>query len=128
QRRQRLQALRSVPGTLIFYESPRRLAASLGAMVETLGDRPAAIGRELTKAFEEFRRGGLAELAAHYAATDPPKGEAVVCVGPPPPEEKRPEDTDSLLLSLAAVMPAAKAAAEAARLTGAPKGALYRRL
>ena len=52
----------------------------------------------------------------------------MVCVGPPAEDEARPEDTDSLLLSLAAVMPAAKAAAEAARLTGASKGALYRRL
>ena len=128
QRRQRLQGLRTVPGTLIFFESPRRLADSLSAMAEALGDRPAAVGRELTKAFEEFRRGGLVELAAYYAEADAPKGEAVVCVGPPAEDEARPEDTDSLLLSLAAVMPAAKAAAEAARLTGASKGALYRRL
>src|SRR5690606_8889575 len=61
QRRNRLSTLKSVPATLIFFESPRRLAASLAAMGETLGDRDAVVARELTKTFEEFRRGRLSE-------------------------------------------------------------------
>ncbi len=129
QRATRLQELKAVPATLIFFESPRRLAETLGAMVEALGDgRRAAIGRELTKTFEEMRLGTLGELAAHYAAADTPKGEIVICVGPPEATAQEPEDIDRLLLSLAAEMPASKAAAEAARMTGGQKQALYRRL
>lgn len=67
--------------TIILYESPHRLVKTLNEMAEHLGaERPAAVCRELTKMFEESRRGTLAELAAHYEAT-PPKGEIVVVVG-----------------------------------------------
>ncbi len=129
QRRTRLEALRVVPATLIFFESPRRLADSLASMADVLGARPAAVGRELTKAFEQMRFGTLAELAAAYAAAETPKGEIVVCVGPPPAEAAvEAGDVDRLLLSLAAEMPASKAAAEAARMTGGRKPDLYRRL
>ncbi len=129
QRATRLKELRAVPATLIFFESPRRLADTLTAMVEVLGGtREAAIGRELTKTFEETRRGTLAELADHYRAADTPKGEIVVCVGPPEPTANEPADIDRLLLSLATEMPASKAAAEAARMTGGERQALYRRL
>lgn len=129
QRRTRLDELKAVPGTLVFFESPRRLAASLAAMAEVLGDRPAAVCRELTKTFEEARRGSLAALAAHYAEADTPKGEIVICVGPPlAVEQASAEDTDRLLLSLAAEMGASRAAGEAARMTGTKKADLYRRL
>jgi 16S rRNA (cytidine1402-2'-O)-methyltransferase len=129
QRRHRLEVLRNVPATLIFFESPRRLAASLAAMAEMLGARrPAAVTRELTKAFEERRAGTLEELAAHYADAVAPKGEVVVCVGPPLPETAEAMDIDRLLVSLAEEMPASKAAAEAARMTGEAKPVLYRRL
>jgi 16S rRNA (cytidine1402-2'-O)-methyltransferase len=130
QKRTRLEALKTVPATLIFFESPRRVADTLIAMADVLGAmRRAAIGRELTKTFEEMRIGTLTELAAHYAEADTPKGEIVVCVGPPEEAEaSRPEDVDRLLLSLASEMPASKAAAEAARMTGGQKPVLYRRL
>jgi len=129
QRRARLGELSGVPATLIFFESPRRLTDTLPAMVETLGaERPAAIARELTKAFEEMRRGSLRELADHYASAPTPRGEVVICVGPPAEQPAKEQDIDRLLLSLAAEMPASKAAAEAARMTGGQKPALYRRL
>lgn len=129
QRRTRLEELRTVPATLVFYESPRRLAASLADMEAVLGDRPAAIGRELTKAFEETRRGGLGGLAAAYAGEETPKGEVVVCVGPPlPMGAAEAQDIDALLLSLADEMGASRAAGEAARMTGGRKADLYRRL
>ncbi|RWC26494.1 MAG: 16S rRNA (cytidine(1402)-2'-O)-methyltransferase [Mesorhizobium sp.] len=129
QRLTRLAALKAVPATLIFFESPRRLAESLGAMVEALGgERNAAIGRELTKTFEEMRTGTLQALADHYGTADTPKGEIVVCVGPAEAKADEPEDIDRLLLSLAAEMPASKAAAEAAKMIGGQKQALYRRL
>ncbi len=129
QRRTRLEEVARIPGTLIFFESPRRLAASLKAMLDVLGDRPAAVARELTKTFEEARRGTLAELAAHYAEAETPKGEVVVCVGPPL-EEAAAEgvDVDRLLLDLARDMPASKAAGEAAKMTGQAKQDLFRRL
>lgn len=129
QRQTRLEELKAVPATLIFFESPRRLAETLGAMAEVLGGtRQAAIGRELTKTFEEMRPGTLAGLAAHYAAADTPKGEIVICVGPPVARTEGPADIDRLLLSLAAEMPTSKAAAEAAKMTGGQKQVLYRRL
>lgn len=128
QLRTQLSQWAATPATLIFFESPRRLADTLVAMADVLGERRAAIGRELTKTFEEMRTGTLAELAAHYAEAATPKGEIVICVGPPAERADAPEDIDKLLASLAAEMPASKAAAEAARMTGQPKQALYRRL
>ncbi len=82
QRRHELAELTAIPGTLIFYEAANRLPATLADMLSVLGPRPAAIARELTKLFEEVRRGDLASLAAHYSA-GPPRGEVVVVVGPP---------------------------------------------
>lgn len=129
QRRTRLEELKPIPGTLVLFESPRRLADALAAMAEALGARQAAVCRELTKAFEEFRSGSLAELAAHYADAGAPKGEVVICVAPPLPAEAPGEaEVDRLLLSLAGEMSASKAAAEAARMTGGKKPELYRRL
>jgi 16S rRNA (cytidine1402-2'-O)-methyltransferase len=128
QRRSRLEALKAVPATLIFFESPRRLDDTLVAMADVFGDRAAAIGRELTKTFEEMRTGSLAELAEHYSNADTPKGEIVICVGPSTEEAETPEDIDRLLLSLSAEMSASKAAGEAAKMTGGQKQTLYRRL
>ncbi len=129
QRRSRLEELKAVPGTLIYFESPRRLSNTLVAMAEIYGARPAAVGRELTKTFEEMRTGSLAELAQLYAAADTPRGEIVICVGPPLAEQvSGADEIDRLLLSLVAEMSASKAAAEAARMTGARKPDLYRRL
>ncbi len=69
--------------TLIFYEAPHRLAACLADCAAILGDRPAAIARELTKRFEEIRRDSLFGLAAHYAPK-PPRGEITLVIGPKP--------------------------------------------
>jgi 16S rRNA (cytidine1402-2'-O)-methyltransferase len=129
-KRSRLGALKSIPGTLVFYESPRRLSVSLAAMADELGaDRDATVSRELTKTFEEIRRGTLSDLAAHYAEADTPRGEIVICVGPPrEPDAPDEADVDALLLSLAEEMSTAKAAGEAAKQTGLAKGDLYKRL
>lgn len=81
-RRRFLTDLKSGSGTVIFFEGPSRLVASLADMAETLGVREAVVARELTKKFEELRRGTIAELAAHYAEAGPPRGEIVVLVGP----------------------------------------------
>lgn len=82
-RRQRIGELSGIPGTLVFFESPRRLAETLGDLAAVLGARPAAIARELTKHFETVRRGTLEELAQALAQEEPPRGEIVLLVGPP---------------------------------------------
>lgn len=129
QKKSRIEALADVPATLIFYESPRRLADTLEVMAAVLSDRQAVVARELTKTFEELRRGSLPELAAHYAESGAPKGEVVLCVAPPGERAEQSEaDTDQMLIGLAAEMSAAKAAGEAARMTGQKKSDLYQRL
>lgn len=78
-RRKRLEEVAAIPGTLAFYESPKRIVASLADMAAVLGNRPAALCRELTKKFEEVRRLPLAELASSLEE-NPVKGEIVVLV------------------------------------------------
>ncbi len=79
-RKTALRGLSAVEATLAFYESPRRVGAMLADAEEVLGDRPAAVCRELTKRFEEVRQGSLSDLADYYAE-NPPKGEIVVLIG-----------------------------------------------
>lgn len=78
-RRTRLSELRSVPGTLIFYEAPHRLAETLKDAFEVLGEREAVVARELTKMHEEIKRGRLSELAEHYSSEEP-RGEIVLLI------------------------------------------------
>lgn len=128
-RRDRLAELVDVPATLIFFESPHRIGDTLVAANDVLGsERSASVCRELTKTFEEFRRGTLKELAAAYAGQTV-KGEVVLVVGPPP-EKAAPDagEVDGLLLELASSLPTAKAATEASRITGLPRKELYQRL
>ena len=80
ERRGALENLKNEAATLIFFESGPRLAETLSDMAEILGDRAAAVARELTKLFEETRRGNLRELAAHYEKSGAPKGEITLVV------------------------------------------------
>jgi len=79
-RRTRLIELQSIPGTLIFYEAPHRLAATLADAYEILGEREAVVARELTKLHEEIRRGLLSKLAADYTEKTDIRGEIVVLI------------------------------------------------
>jgi 16S rRNA (cytidine1402-2'-O)-methyltransferase len=127
-RRRELTELGRLDATLIFYESAPRLAASLADMAEILGDRPAAVARELTKLFEEVARDGLAALAQRYAESGPPKGEIVIVVGPPldaPPASA--EDVDTLLKEALGRASLRDAAAEVAARLGLPKREIYAR-
>lgn len=91
-RERRLRELATLPGTLVIYESPHRLAAMLQQAAAVFGTRPAAVARELTKKFEEYRRGTAADLAAWFAA-HPPRGELVVLVGPAEPRKDVPQNS-----------------------------------
>ena len=83
QRRKRLEELKPVPATLIFYETSSRLAAALADMAVVFGAREAAVAKELTKLHESVARGTPAELAATLETSIELKGEFVVLVGPP---------------------------------------------
>ena len=82
-RRELLAGLADEPRTLIAYESPNRLTGALEAVIETLGDRPVCVARELTKIYEEYQRGGAREVLDHYRA-NPPRGEIVLLIGAAP--------------------------------------------
>lgn len=83
ERRRRIREISAIPATLVLFEAPHRTAETLADLAAVLGDRKAAVARELTKKFETIRRDGLASLAAQFAAEPPPKGEIVLLVGPP---------------------------------------------
>jgi 16S rRNA (cytidine1402-2'-O)-methyltransferase len=110
--------------TLIWYEAPHRLAETLADMAATFGDRAAAVARELTKRFEEVRRGTLTALAAHYAA-QAARGEVTIVVGPP--EQDDPEDLDARLREALASGSVKDAAALVATATGLPRKLVYAR-
>lgn len=77
--------------TVVFYESPHRLVRTLEDLAAVLGpDRPVAVGRELTKKFEEVVRGSLAEVLAHFAPQDKVRGEIVVVLGGATEHKKAP--------------------------------------
>jgi 16S rRNA (cytidine1402-2'-O)-methyltransferase len=125
-RRKALGVWRDVPVTLIFYEGRSRFAATLADMHDVLGDRPAAIGRELTKRHEEVRRGSLFALASHYRG-EPPRGEVVIVVGPPEPAAPAPANIDELLDAKLDGLSLRDAVAELATETGIARRTLYER-
>jgi len=135
ERRRVLRELQSVPATLVFFDSPRRLADSLEDAVAVLGDRQAAVARELTKLFEEIRRGSLKELAAHYAeAATPPnkpiRGEIVLLIGPPTADaatDTTPEAIDAALRKAMAGSTLKQAVADVAAELGLPRRDVYAR-
>jgi len=124
-RRRRLQALATIPATLVFYEGPSRLAASLADMADVLGARMGAVARELTKLYEEVRRADLASLATHYAQ-EAPRGEIVVVVAPPGPAAKPDETTvERELRSALATLSVKDAAAKVAAQLDLPRRDIY---
>ena len=127
ERRARLRALAAEPRTLVLFEAPHRLASSLTDLVATFGpDRPAAVCRELTKTYEEVRRGPLAELAQWAAGSV--KGEITLVVGGAPVAEGIADD-ETLLAAVAqreaAGLSRRDAVAEVAEAFGVPKRTVY---
>ena len=127
QRRKWLAEIAETQATLILFENAKRLASSLNDMALVLGDRQACVTRELTKLFEEARRGTLSELAAHYAESGPPKGEVTLVIGPPEPVELDETVLDDLLADLLNTLSVKDAATQAAERTGAPRKQAYQR-
>lgn len=126
-RRTEIDSLKQVPATLVFYESGPRLAGSLADLAAVLGERDCAVARELTKLFEETRRGTLAELAAHYEEAGPPRGEIVLLVGPPGQVAATATDIDSALRVALAEMATKAAASAVAEALGLAKRDVYQR-
>jgi len=79
-RKGKLEKVKDIDATIIFYESPNRLVRTLKDILEYIGDRPIAIGRELSKKFEEIMRGRVSDILSHYN-TNKPKGEFVIVIG-----------------------------------------------
>ena len=124
-RKKEIAALKAVAATLIFYEAPQRLAASLADLAETLdADRCAAVARELTKFYEEMRRGTLGELASYYEKNEA-RGEIVILVGAGEIAEEI--DIDALLKKRLKELSVRDAVAEVAAMTGAKKNDVYAR-
>jgi len=123
-RQSRLAGLKSVPATLVFFEAPSRLAESLGDIAVALGDREAAVARELTKLHEEVRRGTPAELA-QWAASAAPKGEMVILVGPPLAEVVTDAAIVARLQPLLSDTSLSDAARTVAHELGVPRGRVY---
>ncbi len=127
-RRKVLAELAPTPATLIVFESPRRLPATLVDMAAAWGPRPAAVARELTKLHEEVRRDTLDALAAHYAAAGPPRGEAVIVVGPPGHAAAADaHDLDARLRAALATESLRDAVAAVAAASGLPRQRVYAR-
>jgi 16S rRNA (cytidine1402-2'-O)-methyltransferase len=127
-RRRELADLAHVKATLVLLESAQRLAAALADMTDVLGPRDAAVARELTKLFEEVRRGTLPDLAEHYRQAGAPKGEVTIVVGPPPsPPPVGEAEAERLLIEALQRLSPRNAATSVANVTGLPRRRLYAR-
>src|ERR1700676_1282254 len=97
QRRKRIDEIKLIPATLVLFETGPRIAAALADLAAALGPREAAVCRELTKLYEEVRRGDLTSLARHYGAGEEPRGEIVIVIAPPGAPAPDAADLDTLL-------------------------------
>ncbi len=130
-RREHLDSIKAEQRTMVFYEAPHKLAATLGDLLVALGDREIALVRELTKIHEEVVRTTLSAAAERYQ-TESPRGEFVLVVAGATPPEQPPmtvEQAEALARDyLAQGMSSSEAAKKAAADTGLKKGEIYRRI
>jgi 16S rRNA (cytidine1402-2'-O)-methyltransferase len=126
-RRARICELGRVPATLVLFETGPRLAATLADLASELGEREAAICRELTKMHEDIRRGPLATLA-QQSVSDEIRGEFVLVIAPPPQQQlPSAEEADAMLRQALARTSLKDAVGEVAAATGLPRRELYQR-
>jgi 16S rRNA (cytidine1402-2'-O)-methyltransferase len=127
-RRTRIDELADLPATLVFFETGPRIAAMLDAVAARLGERPAAVCRELTKLHEEIRRGEVAALALAYRDGAETRGEFVVVVGPPAKSEPSEAiDLDGMLTRALATASLKDAVEAVAAATGQKRRIVYQR-
>ncbi len=128
-RRARLAELARIPGTLVFFESPRRIKETLEDCLAALGDREAAIARELTKLFESVRRGRVAELAKALEEEETMRGEIVLLIAPPEPGalEASEAELDARIEAALLEHSVKDAASVVAAATGQPRRGVYAR-
>src|SRR6478672_8894535 len=127
-RRARITELNRIPATLVLFETGPRLAAALADLAEGLGPREAAICRELTKLYEEVRRGELPALAREVAAAPEPRGEIVIVIAPPAAQgELDASELDALLRQALDRVSVKEAVAEVTAVTGQSRRAIYQR-
>lgn len=126
-RQKRIAELATVPATLVLFESGPRVAGSLADLAAGLGDRSAAICRELTKLHEDIRRGDLGTLAHDYARGAETRGEFVIVIAPPAEAQAEDADVDALLRRAFARVSVKDAVGEVALATGRPRREVYQR-
>ena len=127
QRRKRIDEIKLIPATLVLFETGPRIAAALADLAAALGPREAAVCRELTKMYEEIRRGDLATLARDYAAAEEPRGEIVIVIAPPSAPAPDAADLDTLLRQALGRVSLKEAVGEIAAVTGRPRREVYQR-
>ncbi len=127
QRRKRIEEIKLIPATLVLFESGPRIAAALADLAAALGPREAAVCRELTKLYEEVRRGNLDALARDYAAGAEPRGEIVIVIAPPAASADEAGDLDTLLRQALARVSVKEAVGEIAAVTRRPRREIYQR-
>lgn len=132
-RRARLAQLRSLPATLIFYEGPHRIAATLKDALEILGERQAVVARELTKMHEEIARGSLSELTARFSSPENARGEMVLMIDRTVMPNETGNQSDATVSALVAEFESngldhRAALKKAARELGLSRDEAYRRL
>lgn len=127
-RRTRIGEIAAIPATLVMFETGPRIAEALADLAGLLGQRDAAVCRELTKLHEEVRRGDLASLAAHYAGEAEIRGEFVLVVAAPARSaEASPEEIDAALRGALVAMSLKDAVAAVTAATGSPRRTVYGR-
>jgi 16S rRNA (cytidine1402-2'-O)-methyltransferase len=127
QRRSRIVELERIPATLVLFETGPRMAASLADLAAGLGNREAAVCRELTKLHEETRRGELGTLATHYAGAAETRGEFVIVIAPAPPAGSQAANLDGLLQPALDRLSIKEAVTEIAAVTRLPRRQVYQR-
>jgi 16S rRNA (cytidine1402-2'-O)-methyltransferase len=126
-RRARIAEIARIPATLVLFETGPRVGAALAALAEGLGDRGAAVCRELTKLHEEIRRDTLPALALAYAEGGETRGEFVLVIGPPQAQATSAEEIDELLRQALRTQTVKDAVGAVAAATGEPRAQVYRR-
>ena len=122
-----LEKFLKVPATLVYYESPKRLLASLKDMKSMLGNRLVAVCRELTKLYEEVRKDQLDELIEYYEGRPNPKGEIVIIVEPPAKDQSVIDDLDDALLAALKKLTVKEAVAAVTYMSGRERTEAYKR-